>query len=286
MTDAPWAAVIKSTRERLGMSQAELARAANIPKGTFQRYESGDREPPLTAARSIAEALDVSLAELSGQVPATLEKSAGSALSVVGEIMQSRRRELGLTQTRAANTAGLTLDVYQRFESGEQEPTLAAAAAVCTALDISLAQLAGVRPRPVDFNGQWFAVWQGGLEHRDVPDLHTVNALRVGDFLLLDNSWRGHLQIFDNEVLIGWYRPPGRTTRSRQSVFLWLPASNDYLYGRWTGVAANNTVISGWCAFARDEAMSRQVFEGLVEDNIQPRPALRLPQLGSWGSGA
>jgi transcriptional regulator with XRE-family HTH domain len=286
MTDAPWAAVIKSKRERLGMSQAELARAANIPKGTFQRYESGDREPPLTAARSIAEALDVSLAELSGQVPASLEMSASPGLSVVGEIMQSRRRELGLTQTRAANTAGLTLDVYQRFESGEQEPTLAAAAAVCAALDISLTQLAGVKPRPVDFNGQWWAIWQGGLERRDVPDLHTVNALRVGDFLLLDNAWRGNLLIFGNEVLTGWYRPPARTTRSRQSLFLWHPASSDYLYGRWTGVAANNTVISGWCVFARDEATARHVFDDLVKDNIQPKPALRLPELGSWGSGA
>ncbi len=65
-----WAAVIQARRDQLGISQAQLARLAGVPKGTFQRYETGDREPPLSVARAIAEALDVSLAELAGQVPA------------------------------------------------------------------------------------------------------------------------------------------------------------------------------------------------------------------------
>ncbi|MDD4867832.1 MAG: helix-turn-helix transcriptional regulator [Mycobacterium sp.] len=286
MTEAPWAAVIKARREKLGLSQAQLARAANVPKGTFQRYETGEREPPLTAAKAIGEALDVSLAELAGQVPAGLEPSHPGALSVVGEIMQARRRELGLTQTRAANTAGLALDLYQRYENGDAQPTLADAAAICAALDIGLSTLAGINPRPVDFSGQWWSTWQGAPGARDLPDLHTVSAKRIGDFLLLDDAWRAYLQIFSNESLIGWYRPPARTTRSRQSVFLWLPAGADYFYGRWTGIASNNTVISGWCVMARDEATSRDVFEQLVQDNTQPRPAVRLPELGGWGSSA
>lgn len=280
-----WAAVIQARRDQLGISQAQLARLAGVPKGTFQRYETGDREPPLSVARAIAEALDVSLAELAGQVPAGEDPVETPGLSVVGEVMQARRRELGLTQTRVANTAGLALEAYQRYESGDQEPSLAAAAAICSALDISLPTLAGVDPRPIELNGKWWATWQGGFGHHDQADLHTVDALRAGDTLLLDNAWRGELRIFSNEVLIGWYRPPGRSTRSRQAVFLWLPASEEYLYGRWTGVAANNSVVSGWCVLARDESTSREVFEKLARDNVQPRPALKLPELGSWGSG-
>jgi transcriptional regulator with XRE-family HTH domain len=286
VTDSPWANVIRARRDQLGISQAELARQADVPKGTFQRYETGDREPPLSVARSIAEALDVSLAELAGQVPTTLEPAQIPGLSIVGEVMQARRRELGLTQTRTANTAGLPVDVYQRYESGEAEPSLAAAAAICAALDISLATLAGTQPRPVNFSGQWWASWQGGIDDRALTDLHTVNAVRAGSFLLFDNAWRGQVQIFNNETLIGWYRPSGGVTRTRQSVFLWLPANGDYLYGRWTGVAANNTIITGWCVLARDEVTSRDVLTRLVEGHAQPIPAVRLPELGSWGSGA
>jgi len=286
MSETPtWAEVIRRRREQLGLSQAQVARTAGVHKQTFQRYESGEREPPLSVARAIAEVLDVSLAELAGQVPSGLETVPGiESLSVVGEVVQARRHELGLTQTRVASAAGIPLDLYQRYESGEAELPLATAAVLADALDISLAVLAGTEARSIDFSGRWWATWQSGRLRPSEADFHMVDGLRVGNRVLLDSGWRGELEVFGNEVLIGWYRPPGQGTRSRQGIFLWVPAGGDYLYGRWTGVADNNTVTSGWCVLARDEVRSREVFESLVSSNAQPRPVTRLPRLGTWGS--
>lgn len=279
--------IIRERREAKGLSQGQVAAAAGIHKGSFQRYETGEREPTLSVARAIADALDIPLAELAGQIPADLEPSpaASPTLSVASEVLQSRRHELGLTQTRVASAAGLPLDQYQRYEAGTAELPLTTANHLAQVLDISLTVLAGGEPRAIEFNGRWWATWQGGsLRPADV-DLHTVEALRAGNRLLLDAGWRGELEISANEVLIGWYRPPGRGIRTRQGVFLWLPAGADYLYGRWTGVADNNTVDSGWCVLARDESKSRAVFSGLVTNNNQPRPVTRLPRLGNWGGG-
>lgn len=280
-----WAHVIRRRREALGFSKAQVARAAKINEQSFGRYESGEREPPLSVARAIAEALDLSLAELAGQIPSGLEIDAGAgALSVVGEVIQARRHELGLTQTRVSSAAGLPLDLYQRYESGEADLPLATAAVLADVLDISLAVLAGAETRSIDFNGQWWAAWQSGPLHPNEADFHLVEALRVGNRVLLDKGWRGELELFGNEVLVGWYRPPGHGTRTRQGIFLWLPAGSDYLYGRWTGVADNNTVTSGWCVLAREEAKSSEVFQSLLTSNVQPRPVARLPRLGTWGS--
>ena len=38
---------LKATRERLGMSQEDIAHQANISPRTLQRYESGERSIPL-----------------------------------------------------------------------------------------------------------------------------------------------------------------------------------------------------------------------------------------------
>jgi transcriptional regulator with XRE-family HTH domain len=286
MTDSPtWAQVIRQRRESLGLSKAQVARAANINEKSYGRYESAEREPPLSAARAIAEALDLSLAELAGQIPSGLEIDPGAgALSVVGEVIQARRHELGLTQTRVASAAGLPLDLYQRYESGEAELPLATAAVLADVLDISLAVLAGAESRSIELNGRWWATWQSAPLHPGEADFHLVDALRVGNRVLLDKGWRGELELFGNEVLIGWYRPPGHGTRTRQGIFLWLPTGCDYLYGRWTGVADNNTVTSGWCVLAREEATSREVFQTLLTSKTQPRPVARLPRLGTWGS--
>jgi len=280
-----WADVIRQRREALGLTKAHVARAVKISEQSFGRYESGEREPPLSVARAIAEALDVSLAELSGQIPSGLDLAAGTTpRSVAGKVIQARRHELGLTQTRVASAADLPLDLFQRFESGEADLPLATAAVLADVLDISLAVLAGGETRDIDFNGRWWATWQSGPLSPAEADFHSVDALRAGNKVLLDKGWRGELEAFGNEVLIGWYRPPGQGTRTRQGIFLWLPPGSDYLYGRWTGVADNNTVTSGWCVLARDEAKSREVFQTLLTSKTQPRHVARLPRLGTWGS--
>ena len=168
MSDSPiWANVIRQRREALGFTKAEVARGAKIKEFSYARYESGEREPPLSVARAIAEVLDLSLAELAGQVPSGLDPSSrAGSLSVVGNVVQARRHELGLTQTRVASATGVPLDLYQSYESGEADLPLATAAILADVLDISLPVLAGTEPPSIDFNGRWWATWQAGPRHR------------------------------------------------------------------------------------------------------------------------
>lgn len=265
------------------MTQAQVANAAGILLRQYQRYEQGQREPSLSNARAIAEALDLPLSELAGQTDPGASHVNSTPTTAVAETIQNRRRQIGLTQLAAATAARLPLETYQRIEAGSEAPSLAAATAIAAALDMPLPELAGIVPRPVDLNGQWWTSWQGALDQIDTIDTHQVTVLQAGDRLLLDSGWRGELQIWGNEILVGWYRPEPNMARTRAGVFLWLPAYEDYVYGRWSGVSANNTVVSGWCALARDEGRAKELIDGLVQDNHQPRPSLRLPGLSNWG---
>jgi transcriptional regulator with XRE-family HTH domain len=58
--------VIRQRRAELGMSQAELARAANIDARQVRRYEAGEQQPLFGVAVAIAGALRIPIADLAG----------------------------------------------------------------------------------------------------------------------------------------------------------------------------------------------------------------------------
>jgi len=68
--------VIRQRRDELGMSQAELARAAGIDARQIRRYEAGDQQPSFPVAVAIAVALKISLSDLAG-MPSHQVKLAG-----------------------------------------------------------------------------------------------------------------------------------------------------------------------------------------------------------------
>lgn len=57
---------LQELRQRAGLSQSELARAAEVPIGSLRNWEHGRRTPLLDAAARIAQALGISLDELAG----------------------------------------------------------------------------------------------------------------------------------------------------------------------------------------------------------------------------
>jgi transcriptional regulator with XRE-family HTH domain len=59
--------VIRSRRRALGLSQAEVAKAAGVSLRQFARYEAGEQQPVFSAAVALAEALHISLAQLAGK---------------------------------------------------------------------------------------------------------------------------------------------------------------------------------------------------------------------------
>lgn len=59
--------VIRQRRDELDMSQAELARAAEVDARQIRRYEAGDQQPLFSVAVAIAKALDIPISKLAGE---------------------------------------------------------------------------------------------------------------------------------------------------------------------------------------------------------------------------
>lgn len=58
------ASTLKQHRDRLGLTQRQVARLAGVTERTIRLYEQGLRTPRLKTARAIADALGVSVEEL------------------------------------------------------------------------------------------------------------------------------------------------------------------------------------------------------------------------------
>jgi transcriptional regulator with XRE-family HTH domain len=58
-----WRSRLRATRERLGVSRAELARRSGVPADTLRRWEDGTRNPRYTSLGAVLDALDCPSAE-------------------------------------------------------------------------------------------------------------------------------------------------------------------------------------------------------------------------------
>src|SRR5215204_2642716 len=67
--------VLRSRRAALGLSQAELAKAAGVSLRQLARYEAGEQQPVLSAAVALADALSISMDQLAGKVNYDLDLS-------------------------------------------------------------------------------------------------------------------------------------------------------------------------------------------------------------------
>jgi transcriptional regulator with XRE-family HTH domain len=68
---------LKRLREERGLSQAQLARLAGVPKGSLLQWEYGKRTPLFDAAVKLADALEITLDELAGRNPPKGRKPKG-----------------------------------------------------------------------------------------------------------------------------------------------------------------------------------------------------------------
>jgi transcriptional regulator with XRE-family HTH domain len=59
--------IIRQRRTELALSQAQLATLVGVDKRQIRRYESGETQPTLPIAKTIAQALGISLDELAGE---------------------------------------------------------------------------------------------------------------------------------------------------------------------------------------------------------------------------
>ena len=55
---------LKTTRQKQGLTQGQVAKEANITTNCYQRYETGERIPRANTAKLIAKALNSTVEEL------------------------------------------------------------------------------------------------------------------------------------------------------------------------------------------------------------------------------
>lgn len=69
--------VIRGRRSELGMFQGDLATKLGVDRRQIRRYESGETQPTLSVAKSIARALGITIDELAGDETHRIDLSGG-----------------------------------------------------------------------------------------------------------------------------------------------------------------------------------------------------------------
>jgi transcriptional regulator with XRE-family HTH domain len=187
----------------------------------------------------------------------------------LGEVIRRRRVELGLSQADVAKKAGVDARQIRRYEAGEQQPVFSVAVAIAGALDLPLADLAGIPEHRINLSGDWFAGWQSSKDGQEVIAVQPVRLRQQGDLIQIEALergrpieeggylWRGELRLWDNEDLMGWYASTDPTVRSRGTFFFTLHTQGQIATGSWAGRSYDGTHITGRGSIARDAAAAR-----------------------------
>ncbi|MFC6011874.1 helix-turn-helix domain-containing protein [Nocardia lasii] len=193
-----------------------------------------------------------------------------------GKVIQERRRLLGLSQPALATAIGVSSRQITRYESEEQSPTLPVAVRLADALQISLAELAGIVDNRVDLAGRWWAAWQKPANHRDEVEIAAVTIRHEGDHLLLDSeaeppapqadpvaAMRGEMRVWDGDALTGWVRgmdiafPVG-------TIYYNLHPQGAHAVGSWTTKSGSDGVVRGWSVLARERSDAEKLLAEML----------------------
>lgn len=189
-------------------------------------------------------------------------------MGALGEIIKSRRQEIGISQAELAGAAGVHLRQIRRYESGEQQPVLPVAVRLAAALGISVSELAGLTSERPGLDGAWWAAWQTFNAETEIVATQPVGLTQHGSTVrieALDRSsennrggylWRGELRLWDGEVLMGYYAASDGNVRSKGTMFFVLHPQGEFAEGRWVGLSYDGPIVTGYAALGRtqDEA--------------------------------
>ncbi len=88
-----YASVIRSARQKKGLSQEELAQKVGERVATLQSIESGRLKPIGKTIRGLERELDISLLESVGSAPVKISKSKGTGGPTLGDIVKVKRKK-------------------------------------------------------------------------------------------------------------------------------------------------------------------------------------------------
>lgn len=118
---------IKKYRKRKGLTQKELGAALGLAEITIRQYENNMRKPKYEILFSIANVLNVSIADL---------------MNIdTGKQIKEARVKAKLTQEKLAQKAGISVFTLQKYESGDRNPKIESLQKIANALGIAITQL-------------------------------------------------------------------------------------------------------------------------------------------------
>ncbi|WP_261557865.1 helix-turn-helix domain-containing protein [Frankia tisae] len=127
----------------------------------------------------------------------------------------------------------------------------------------------------IDLSGRWWTAWQTFRDGEEIHSAQEASLEQAGAKIHIEALtrglsseeggylWWGELQVFDEEIIMGWYVSSDSPVRSKGSLFLSLNPHGDRLTGRWVGLSYDGMFIEGWGAVARDEQTSLALIERL-----------------------
>lgn len=116
---------IKKLRMARGLTQQQLADITGIDRAAIARYESGDRTPPISKMKIIAEALNVSLDALAGYD--SYSQAAGDSSAFTEEFTETlyRRPQMRILFDAAKDAPDdvlqKTADLLEAMKNGRQK---------------------------------------------------------------------------------------------------------------------------------------------------------------------
>jgi transcriptional regulator with XRE-family HTH domain len=164
---------------------------------------------------------------------------------------------LGLTQGQLADAVGVHVRQIRRYQSGEQQPALNVAKRLAAALDLTLDELAGAGDDPLD--GTWWTARQVNVDGREfVITIDARFTVRRDAIDIQGRGWHGELR--RGRALTGWYADE----HGQQGTMLFVLKGEDVALGRWVGIAADGTIVSGHAALARTREQAQTFITGLT----------------------
>lgn len=194
----------------------------------------------------------------------------------MAEVLKKRRAELGISQTALGEMAGVNVRQIARYESGEQHPSLPQAVELAKALSISIAELAGEVDSGIDLSGEWHAGWQTYKDGVQRLAIQPVVAHQHGNIVQVSAertvaveeggyNWAGEFRLWDNEVLMGWYRGADGSVRSKGTMYFALDGDGNQATGRWVGLSHDGRVVTGNSSLARNADDAESILQGLID---------------------
>ncbi|MBM7788233.1 helix-turn-helix transcriptional regulator [Tenggerimyces flavus] len=191
------------------------------------------------------------------------------------EVIRRRRAELGISQADLARSIGVDPRQVRRYEAGEQYPVLPVAVKMSEALDVSLAELAGLPAHDVDLAGDWYTAWQSWKDGRELVAVQLTRFEQQGELITVTAThrgrdveaggylWRGELRLWSNDTLLGWYVATDGPVQAKGTLYFHLHQNGLSARGRWVGLSFDGPIVTGFSAFARTEDEARNVIAEL-----------------------